>query len=406
MRRTLSNSPLKGESMSPMRPMRLIRLMGLMGLLVLLAACSKEAAVEEPVEAAICFGGNLEENAEVVAGTRAESSLAENGITSFKVWAYKNMSVTTGNYGDLQTVMPGYTVNFLGGSHTTNTNAAGWEYVGQQQTVNQEEQTIKYWDLNAEAYRFFAIAGAYETNGTNGTFTLEMDGSTPEKAAATPYYSALWFKTKGELQANNALLSKQPVKLQFYSPFAKVRFIFRFIDPTLTRNSLMDVNFLPSDAITITRENDEITATTITINDNIAVKGQYTISYPLTGTGTAVTGPTYAVANEGGYLKAFTQDYYETEESSDQLAEYWYYVLPHQASPEINRAKGYTLVATLNGKIKSAVVPEQYMEWKRGYTYTYVFKVTDIDGIAFDEVLVWVNQWHQGGTQNQKVHNW
>ena len=382
--------------------------MGLMGLLLLLAACSKEAAVEEPVEAAICFGGNLEENAEVVAGTRAETSLAENGITSFKVWAYKNMSVATDDYGDLKTVMPGFTVNYLGGAHSTNSNAAGWEYVGQQ-PANGLEQTIKYWDLNAEAYRFFAIAGAYETNEANGTktFTLKMDGSTPEKAAATPYYSALWFKTKGELQANNALLSKQPVKLQFYSPFAKVRFIFRFIDPTLTRNSLMDVNFLPSEAITITRDvNDEITATTIINNENIAVKGQYTISYPLTGTETTVTGPTYAVANEGGYLKAFTQDYYETEESSDQLAEYWYYVLPHQASPVINPAKGYTLVATLNGKIKSAVVPEQYMEWKRGYTYTYVFKVTDIDGIAFDEVLVWVNQWNQGGTQNQKVHNW
>ena len=383
--------------------------MGLMGLLFLLAACSKEAAVEEPVEAAICFGGNLEENAEVVAGTRAETSLAENGITSFKVWAYKNMSD-----GDLQTVMPGFTVNYLGGAHSTNSNAAGWEYVGQQ-PENGLEQTIKYWDLNAEAYRFFAITGAYETNEANGTktFTLEMDGSTPEKAAATPYYSELWFKAKADLVSDESY--KQPVKLQFYSPFAKVRFIFRFIDPTLTRNSLMDVNFLPSDAITITRDvNDEITAVTINENENIAVKGTYTVSYPLTGTGTTVTGPTYTVDDadvntdgvKDGYLEAFTQDYYETEESSDQLAEYWYYVLPHQASPEINPAKGYTLVATLNGKIKSAVVPEQYMEWKRGYTYTYVFKVTEIDGIAFDEVLVWVNQWAQGGTQNQKVHNW
>lgn len=401
--------------------------MGLMGLLFLLAACSKEAAVEEPVEAAICFGGNLEENAEVVAGTRAETSLAENGITSFKVWAYKNMDNTYTDAGT-QTVMPGFTVNYLGGSHTTNTNAAGWEYVGQQQTVNQEEQTIKYWDLNAEAYRFFAIAGgdgtygAYKAHGTNeihetyypgDDITLPMDGSTPEKAAATPYYSALWFKAKADLVSNESY--KQPVKLQFYSPFAKVRFMFRFIDPTLTRNSLMDVNFLPSDAITITRDgNDEITATTITNDENIAVKGTYTVSYPLTGTGTTVTGPTYAVDDadvntdgvKDGYLKAFTQDYYETEESSDQLAEYWYYVLPHQENPEINPAKGYTLVATLNGKIKSAVVPEQYMEWKRGYTYTYIFKVTEIDGIAFDEVQVWVNQWDQGGTQNQKVHNW
>ena len=177
--------------------------------------------------------------------------------------------------------------------------------------------------------------------------------------------------------------------------------MFRFADPTLTRNSLMDVQFKPTGA---------------TETDNIAVKGQYTISYPLTGTGTAVTGPTYAVANEGGYLKAFTQDYYETEESSDKLAEYWYYVLPNQAAQgtegqegyigPINAPASYTLSAVLNGETKTAVVPVQYMLWKRGYTYTYIFKVTEVDGIAFDEVLVWVNQWHQGGTQNQKVHNW
>jgi hypothetical protein len=241
-----------------------------------------------------------------------------------------------------------------------------------------------------------------------------MDGSTPEKAAATPYYSELWFKTKAQLGADEAEIIKQPVKLQFCTPFAKVRFIFRFADPTLTRNSLMDVNFLPSSAITTSVVNDEITAVNITGHDNIAVKGTYTVSYPVTGAETTVTGPTYTVDDvdvntdgvKDGYLTAFTQDYYETEESSDQLAAYWYYVLPHQTSPVINTPVGYTLVATLNGKIKSAVVPEQYMEWKRGYTYTYVFKVTDIDGIAFDEVLVWVNQWAQGGTQNQKVHNW
>ena len=375
----------------------------LMGLIV---SCSQEQLEEPEVEAAISFGGNLQEDAEVVAGTRAETSLAESGITSFKVWAYKNMTA------EIQTVMPGFTVNYLGGAHSTNSNAAGWEYVGQQPT-NGLEQTIKYWDLNAQAYRFFAIAGdngTYEAHGGNENddkFTLPMDGSTPEKAAATPYYSELWFKTTDQLVDGIAPLYKQPVKLQFCTPFAKVRFMFRFADPTLTRNSLMDVNFLPSSAITITRDgNDEVTAVTVTESNNIAVKGTYTVSYPVTGNGTAMTGPTYTVATTGGYLTAFTQDYYETEESSDQLAEYWYYVLPYQESPAINTPGNYTLTATLNGKIKAAVVPEQYMKWLRGYTYTYIFKVTEVDGIAFDEVQVFVNQWKTGGTKDHNVYNW
>ena len=380
----------------------------------LIASCSQEQ--DEPeVEAAISFGGNLQEGNEVVAGTRAEGDVPLSDLVqTFKVWAFKNMSVTNSDYGDPQVVMPGYTVNYLGGAHSTNSNSSGWEYVGQQPT-NGLEQTIKYWDLNAKAYRFFAIAGGdgtYEGTESNGThqFTLPMDGSTPEKAAATPYYSELWFKAATDWGEAH----KQPVQLQFHTPFAKVRFMFRFTDPTLTRNSLMDVKFLPSSAITLTKENEEVTAVTVTESNNIAVKGTYTISYAITGTGTVMTGPTYAVDetdgnNDGvkdGYLTAFTQDYYETEETNDPLAEYWYYVLPYQESPGINPAASYTLTAVLNGETKTAVVPEQYMLWKRGYTYTYIFKVTEVDGIAFDEVQVFVNQWKTGGTKNHNVYNW
>ena len=51
--RTLSTSPLKGESMRPMRLMGLMGLMSLMALLVLLAACSEERVPEREVRPSV-----------------------------------------------------------------------------------------------------------------------------------------------------------------------------------------------------------------------------------------------------------------------------------------------------------------------------------------------------------------
>ena len=55
----------------------------------------------------------------------------------------------------------------------------------------------------------------------------------------------------------------------------------------------------------------------------------------------------------------------------------------------------YTLTAPVTGETivindKTAVIPSQYLQWKSGYAYTYLFKITDDDlyPITFDAVEI------------------
>ena len=52
----------------------------------------------------------------------------------------------------------------------------------------------------------------------------------------------------------------------------------------------------------------------------------------------------------------------------------WYYVPPLGDS---NKPQGaYIISATIDGKKSTATIPAEYMQWKAGYQYTYIFKIT------------------------------
>ena len=51
------------------------------------------------------------------------------------------------------------------------------------------------------------------------------------------------------------------------------------------------------------------------------------------------------------------------------------------------------------------MVPEAYMTWAPGYSYTYYFKVTREGGIEFDEVQVAVKNWEVRNITHS-VYNW
>ena len=57
------------------------------------------------------------------------------------------------------------------------------------------------------------------------------------------------------------------------------------------------------------------------------------------------------------------------------LYQKWYYVPPLANIPYEQGA--YTITANISGKKVSATVPAQYMQWKAGYQYTYIFKITE-----------------------------
>ena len=364
-------------------------------------SCSSDPMAEEPEvkQVPIAFSGNMTEE-EV---TRAYTPLSEY-ITQFNVWGYKDMSEAAGVYSNSQMVFPGFIVDWEAGSAaTTTTNTNGWEYA-------RPDQNIKYWDQLAKAYRYFAISGwsgsvptpsgwagnepatqagynatktygafgTYSTYGAESTFEASMlaDASSAEEMAKTPYFTRLWFSTGNPITYPDKQFLK-PVVLEFLKPYSRVRFIF--IYSYMTEGiKIKSKSFAPSNG------------------DKIARKGIFQVTYPLTGDKTREW---FSVTpDHDGDLTAFTTDYIP---DGGPEKEVWYDVLPN------NTQGTYTMSVRMNNDItdKTAVVPANYMQWQPGFSYTYIFKITEEGGVEIDHVETAAIDWIER-EEDHEVYNW
>ena len=329
-------------------------------------------------ETPISFTCGVTEN-EVV--TRGETPLSEE---TFKVWGYKNTALSEGNYTAYQEVMPGYTVNWVGESATeTPTNPDGWEYVNQQ-TGSETEQSIKYWDWNAVAYRFFGACMGENDSGighldTSGGVTISrivfsvttMDDESLKKMG---YFTPLWFSDGNPARYPDKQFG-QPVKLEFMKPYSRVRFMFTYAYP---REGIEidpgSITFKPSDGSMISRA------------------GSVTVIYPLTGTQTKESYSITLGQNDldHGSLPAFTENYDPDNANktySKDAPGGWYNVMPN------NNQGSYKLRLTYGGEARTVTVPKSYMQWLPGYSYTYIFKVTEEGGVEIDLVQSAIREW-------------
>ena len=376
-------------------PMSLIGLIGLMNCLGLMG-CSSDSGEQEPAPApigtSIAFSAQQGDEQKVAGAraTRAGTPLSEAGVTRFTVWGYKNMSYDEGtsSYGDLQTVFPGYNVNWYSGSSSAS-NSNGWEYVAQQ--LSGDEQTIKYWDWAAKAYRFFAVTGSssHTDNALSGhEFTFAADASPIREGdasadakiaaniAATPFFTKLWFST-GAIEDYPTKQFGKPVQLEFLKPFSRVRFLFTY-SYSAEAVKVTSPSFKPTDD-----------------GSKIARKGTVTVSYPLTGTATKES---YTITKNdspaiGEELEAFTEEYIP------EGTEKWYTVFPAPSQGS------YTMSVIVDNVAKTAVVPAEYMTWQPGYSYTYIFKITEQGGVEIDMVQSAVTPWTELENDHQ-VYNW
>ena len=416
--------------MGPMGPM------GLMGLIMLLSGCcSHSDDTPEPTPSPgpvvetgtpISFSGRESESQEVsngVKGTRAETRAAtplSEKTTTFTVWGYKNMTYDsgTGSYdtdpNKMQEVFPGYTVNWQANSAaTTTTNTNGWEYI----LLAKPDQTIKYWDWDAKAYRYFAVtgtkwesgdftAGQYKVNANvfSGPYQITLnadaepvlDGNghydpaaTAAKLNATPYFSRLWFST-GDIGAYPDKQFGLPVQLEFLKPYARVRFIFKYSYPR-EGIKLSEKSFKP------TTDFDP----DVSKHVGIARKGTVTVSYPLTGAATSESYTSTKDPSDPSPLSAFTEDYDLEDDGKvyNETDEGWYLVLPTTSQGS------YTLSVEVNGIEKTCSVPAEYMRWLPGYSYTYIFKILEEGGVAIELVQAAVTSWTDMNA-DRRVYNW
>lgn len=351
---------------------------------------------EEPKGASISFGGNSGTWQDAPT-TRANKETGLETISkTFKVWGYKT---TEGNYTSgfdkSQNVMNGYIVNW---TQPAAGGTGSWDYTGIRNEELQTTQTIKFWDYSSTSYRYFAFSPA---NAKVTTTFLSEDGNTTTDAAAatqtsfsipfeykedatavtTPYISDLW------LSDNQNFGNRKYgacVKLTFAPIITKVRFRFNYLKDT--KISITDIVFK--------NINDEHSPT----------KGNIIVSYPITGTGTKASYK-WVTTETGTEPIKFTIPYEEDADLNHQATERkkWYYVPPLGDS---NTPQGaYIISATIDGKKSTATIPAEYMQWKAGYQYTYIFKITVAGpNIAFTNMQVekWVETpiKNNGGTED------
>ena len=414
-----------------------IGLMGLMGLVGLgLMGCSSGGSEQEPETpqvqgTPIAFSALEGDEKEVSNGTRAyganetngangtnganrangpeganraftrATSLHDKSVDAFRMWGYKNMSYDDGTgYGNLQLVFPCYYVHWIENSAMTSiTNTHNWDYI----LMGYPDQTVKYWDWSASAYRFFGVAEtvgsnvasgkeknygineanwAYETNGPYTAYELSFTADAANDSDA-PYYSKLWF--------SNGSRFGQPVQLEFMKPFAKVRFMFTYsnTDPEAEKPELEDPVFRP-----------------ITANRVIYRKGTFIVSYPITGTFTTESWRIENVTNSiTGFTVPYTVDVYDNSEPPSKVETgnyHWEIVLPAKAEDQ----GAFQLTVTVNGEDKTCTVPEQYMNWQPGYSYTYVFKVNEEGGVELGGINVAITEWGTGLEDDYIIYNW
>lgn len=405
-----------------------------------LASCSSDDFLGEiqgneqnGATSAINFGGDT---GKITRATSTGKTAAELLGNNFVVVGFKNNEKDAAN--NKVYAFDHYNVNFKDDpAFSSESNRAGWEYVNQDMTVKGtkpaaslaqsgvKQQTIKYWDHSCASYDFIAFSmgkGAASEYATpthvdkdklaTAAYTLSGNVNTLSEC----YISDM--KTVEEKDYNTTSVS-----MSFRHLASKVRMA---LFETVPGYVISDVKFY------------DATSTTATANPEGTLIGKFnnsgtlTVSFPTTGIVnkdtkdynkahvkfTATEGENgvlnhkgfgavkYNNQNEGTILAGST---YLSQNAADPsyCGDGYQNVLPSEgAASAITLRIDYKLTSvdgsneTINVKGATATVPAEYTEWKSGYAYTYIFKIspdtngstggssTGLTAISFDAVVV------------------
>lgn len=410
-----------------------------------LASCSSDDFLGEiqgneqnGATSAINFGGDT---GKITRATETGSKAAGLLGNNFVVVGFKGSKTDAANNENY--AFDHYNVNFKDGSaFSTESNRAGWEYVNQDMKVKgadkslaqsgASQQTIKYWDHSCASYDFIAFSMGKKDAASKYATPTHVDKANLATAAYTLTGNV---NTLSECYISDMKTVTEPnyndvsVSMSFRHLASKVRMA---LFETVPGYVISDVKFY-TDPTSTTTDNPE--GSLIGKFNN---SGTLTVYFPTTGTdhakyidynkahvrftesttagetgvlnhkgfgavnynnqteGTINAGSTYLSQNAAtpSYCGAKDKDYYQN-------------VLPSEGKASaITLRIDYKLTSvdgsneTINVKGATATVPAEYTEWKSGYAYTYIFKIsqdtngstggtsTGLTAISFDAVVV------------------
>lgn len=406
-----------------------------------LASCSSDDFLGEiqgneqnGATSAINFGGDT---GKITRATETGSKAAGLLGNNFVVVGFKGSKTDAANNENY--AFDHYNVNFKDGSaFSTESNRAGWEYVNQDMTVNgadkslaqggASQQTIKYWDHSCASYDFIAFSMGKKDAASKYATPTHVD---KDNLATAAYTLSGNVNTLSECYISDMKTVTEPnynktsVSMSFRHLASKVRMALFEIVPGYV---ISDVKFY------------DATSTTATANPEGTLIGEFnnsgtlTVYFPTTGTDHAtekdynkahVRFTKSTTAGEDGVLnfKKFGAVNYNNQAEGTISAGTTYLsqnaatpsycgagyqnVLPSEGKPSaITLRINYKLTSvdgsneTINVKGATATVPAEYTEWKSGYAYTYIFKIsqdtngstggssTGLTAISFDAVVV------------------
>ena len=378
--------------------------------LTALAGCSDNSFVgDESPQGSLTGDGAISFNMRTPAITRADKTggaAASDLNKNFVVFGYKTVSSSP------QTVFDNYQTNYVDASgssaHSTESNSAGWEYVGYknlpvgvstnvgvtafsaltgsgQANESAIDQSIKYWDFSASQYDFFAYSlGA----GSESTWAKAsaMSNSTYSLEGTAAQLGTCYLSNKKSITPST---SETEVDLEFRSFLSKVQLGFYEIIPGY---SVKEVKFYPSAAGEASTTPSLYAASAVLPNG-----GKYTITFDSEGKpqlALAASDPTPTTIAKIDFSTTLTNyagiDYKEASAnylgraSNAATLTNTIDVLPNPANTNaLNLKMDFTLVSrdgtgeTINMTGATAVIPAAYAQWKPNYKYTYLFKISD-----------------------------
>lgn len=334
-----------------------------------------------------------------------------------------------------------YNVNYVDGTaNTTESNTANWEYVNQNMKVNGAEgslaqngalqQTIKYWDHSCASYDFIAFSMGKGYKAGETTTYAKPTAVNKDKLAEAAYTLNGDANTLSECYISDMKTvveknySKQAVAMSFRHLTSKVRIALYEIVPGYV---ISDVKFygVATDGTSTDQgtlfgkfnNNGTLTVyfpTTGTKNDQNADYNKAHVKFASTEADATVPSKVFGkvnynnqaedqiAANKGFLSQSSTDPSYCGATAKEYLK-----VLPAEGESQPATLRiDYKLTATdgtgetINVTGATATVPAKYTEWKPGYAYTYIFKIsqntngstggssTGLTAISFDAVVV------------------
>ncbi len=403
-----------------------------------LASCSSDDFLGEiqgneqnGATSAINFGGDTGKITRATTEGNAAAELLEN---NFVVVGFKGSKTDAAN-NDVY-AFDHYNVNFKDGSaFSTESNRAGWEYVNQKMEVKgidaslaqsgATQQTIKYWDHSCASYDFIAFSMGKKDAASKYATPTHVDKANLKSAAYTLTGNV---NTLSECYISDMKTVEEKdygktVSMSFRHPASKVRMA---LFETVPGYVISDVKFYDATNTTPTTDGTLIG----TFNNS----GTLTVYFPTTGivnkdnkdynkahvkfTASTAAGETATLSSKGfGAVKYGNQDEGTILEGNKYLSQNaakpsycgdgYQNVLPSEgAASAITLRIDYKLTSvdgsneTINVKGATATVPAEYTEWKSGFAYTYIFKIsqdtngstggssTGLTAISFNAVVV------------------